>query len=187
MFRGQINGKFLAEFLTFEKNERSRKLVLSLLQGAREVESHGIRQADGSVRVKESVQFFETLKEFNTKLKKYRIVPQFRCIAHNYWHFGEMYMTSKNVWPSELAAVQRLLSLASAGLLNQVRQCRYCKEWFFARFPNQHCCGKPRQCRIKLHQSTEEYKSEKREKAKAAYREKKARERRWLEMSKKPR
>ncbi len=186
-FRGEITGKFLAEFLTYEHNERSRKLVLSLLRDAKEVASHGVRQPDGSIRVKESVQFFDTLKDFNTKLKKYRIVPQFQSLYHNYWEFGEMYTTSKRVGPSELIAVQRLLGLARAGLLDRLRQCRHCKEWFYARFSSQRCCGAPRQCRIRLHQSTEEYKEGKRRKAKEAYDAKKAQERRWLEMSKKSR
>ena len=157
----------------------------SLLKDAQLLTSLGKRQRDETFEVRDSSQFQIVKDRFNRNVRRYKTVPAFSLFSGDHWYFTQLFIGGK--FPlGEFIAVWSILALARTGLLDRVRRCEYCHKWLFALFPRQRCCGKPSLCRIRLHQSTEEYKSEKREKAKAAYRDKKNQECRWLEMSKKP-
>jgi hypothetical protein len=59
---------------------------------------------------------------------------------------------------AQAIALHKLLDLASQGLVDRVRQCKWqeCERWFFARFSHQECCsGRCQQNRIR---STDEWK-----------------------------
>jgi hypothetical protein len=178
-FRGQADGEKVVSYLNDEKDDRSRRFVQSLLKDAQLLTSLGRRQTNGTFEVRDSEQFQSVKGRFNRNVRRYKTVPAFSLFSGDLWHFTRVFTGGK--FPlGEFIAVHSILSLAGAGLLDRVRQCEYCHKWLFALFPQQRCCGKPSFCRIRLYQSSETYKKEKREYAKNLYRDKKKQEIGWI-------
>jgi len=72
----------------------------------------------------------------------------------------------------EESLTKDLVNLASSGRLWSVRQCVHCKRWFFAKFSHHTSCPKEpgkTSCQQKHHRSSEEYKEERRTKARKLY------------------
>ena len=170
-FRGELRGEILVNFLRNESDNQSRAAVLSLITDLRELMRHAERTHDGLFRVYQSKEFGEARERFNGKVERYKLVNAFSIHPGDKWHFTQTFTGSREESLAEFEAVHNLIRLASDGLLDRVRQCEFCKDWLFARFPHQKCCGAPRDCRIKLYHSSEEYKQKNREQAKKAYEE----------------
>ena len=184
-FRGESLGTSIVDFLNGENDLRGKKHVLSLLTDARALLSHARRTSDGLFQISDSHQFRTALERFSRKVDRYKIVFGFSFHSGDKWHFTELFRGSPKHSLGEFLAVRALVTLAKEGLLDRVRQCDYCHEWFFALFSHQRCCGAPRDCRVKLHHSSEDYKREKREYARKAYWQRKERDRWRLERARK--
>jgi hypothetical protein len=76
-------------------------------------------------------------------------------------------VASKQIRPSEVGALNAVLSLARQGLLDRMRQCQQCNRWFFARF--QHQLSHDSKCRIKHSRSTEQAKEKHRQRMRDYY------------------
>jgi hypothetical protein len=184
-FRGESLGARIVDLLNGENDLSGRKRVLSLLADATEMLGHAKRTPDGLFQITDSHQFRTALERFSRKLDRYKIVSAFSFHSEGRWYFTELFRGSAKHSLGEFLAVRALVTLSKEGLLDRVRQCEYCHEWFFALFSHQRCCGAPRDCRVRLHHSSEDYKRERREYAKEAYRQKKERERRLVERARK--
>lgn len=177
-FRGESLGARAVDFLNADNDLRGKKRVLSVLADATEIVNNARRTDDGLFEIRNSDQFRSAVERFNKRIGSYKIVCGFSFHSEGRWHFTELFRGSRHHSLGEFQAVHALVSLAKDGLLERVRQCAYCHAWFFALFSHQQCCGAPRDCRIKLHHSSEEYKRQKREYAREAYQRKKDRQRR---------
>lgn len=184
-FRGESLGARVVDFLNADSDLHGKKRVLSVLADAREIVNNARRTSDGLFEIRDSDQFQRAKERLNNKIGRYKVVFGFAFHSDGRWSFAELFRGSRQHSLGEFQAVHALVSLAKDGLLERVRQCEYCHAWFFALFSHQRCCGAPRDCRIKLHHSSEEYKRQKREYAREAYARKKDQERRWLEQPRK--
>jgi len=185
-FRGESLGTRIVDLLNGKNDLRGQKRVLSLLADVTEMLGHTKRTSNGLFQISDSHQFRTALERFRRKVDRYKIIFGFSLDSGDKWHFTELFPGSPKHSLGEFLAVHALVTLAKEGLLDRVRQCDYCHEWLFALFSHQRCCGEPRDCRIKLHHSSEDYKREKREYARMAYQRKKEQERGWLEQPRKP-
>jgi hypothetical protein len=172
------------EWLEDAVNAQSRERILSVLEDVREITRHAKRRENGTFRVKNQREFDSVVASLHLQLNEYQdVVPGVQWLGQSDWKFGQRYLPPPRVHDArtglsemtaverEFPAVQRILDLANAGLLEHLRQCRHCDKWFYAGPPKQVFCSEP--CRVRHFQCDEDYKKRKRAYAKKRYEDEK--------------
>jgi len=86
-------------------------------------------------------------------------------------HIGYASEARTGVEPDEIGAVMCVINLGARDELGDVRQCK-CKRYFLARRTDQLYCST--KCRVRYHQSSDEFKAKRREYLREWYRLKKS-------------
>lgn len=167
---------------TLARDERARRRIDRLLSDLTEVSRlAALLRWDRSPAEDRSgwKKFEEMAIAANQRLRRYRSHPQIWCnqpvLSKSGWKALPLGGTQEGSLPfywlsipnppsvslQELGAVWALGELIRRGLLHQVRRCRVCDRWLFARKPGQECCQT--KCRRQRYQGSESYKEQRRE------------------------
>jgi hypothetical protein len=145
-----------------DAESRSRVLqILQLLQTRQRYTSGLLRGDFGDWKSRQTVALLEVLLDdaftLNELLLRYRLSPQIGPLRK---------ITTLSFVPSdedssvaESSAVMRALQLAERDELDRVRECKCGKFFLAGRIDQQHCSTA---CRVKAHQSSEEFKAKRR-------------------------
>jgi hypothetical protein len=107
--------------------------------------------------------------ELNEKLKSYKVTPQIHPVGTApTLYFLPVESNSRAPEEAEVGAVMCALQLAQRSQIDNVRGC-LCGTFFVAgRIDQNHCCVK---CRVRAHQSSEEFKAKRRKADRERYRQ----------------
>jgi hypothetical protein len=106
------------------------------------------------------------IKELNQRLEEYPGTYLFYFKSGREWVFDDDVISGKH-FAGESIVIRCAIRLARAKLLNRVQECR-CGMWFYAKFKHQHFCSG--RCRKKHYESSETFKSERRDYMRRYYR-----------------
>ena len=115
------------------------------------------------------ISLIECNRELNEGLSRYRVIPQIHPIGDGPLLYFRSYKPNDGYGQEqyEIGAVMCALQLADRNQIDDVRE-RSCGTFFVAgRIDKSHCSTK---CRVKAHQSSEEFKAKRREADRERYR-----------------
>jgi len=172
-FAGQQEGMHLVKWLNKEELPRigaNREELRAELRG----EARTRKRIDRLIRdMNASAEIFirtgkpdtELADRIDRELARYPLRVQqvhvedqgkYKTLAEPKWTFG---WTSTGARAAEM--IFAIVRLGERGLLGRVRNCTRCGRWFYAKFNHQRFCGK--KCQILHYQTSEEWKSRRRE------------------------
>lgn len=162
-----LNGKRLA---TPRKERVERIIELLRFQRGYEAQARSRHRSGDQVAVDLYISaLLDCNFELNEKLRAYQVTPQIDPIgaAPTLFFLAAQSSDDGTEESAEVAAVMCALQLAQQGHIDNVRGCS-CGTFFVAgRIDQQHCSTK---CRVKAHQSSEEFKAKRREADRERYR-----------------
>lgn len=154
------------DVLTSDSKMRVERII-QLLRGQKEyvslISARFLREQAASVLTEAyMLTLIDINNQLNEKLSRYAVIPQTQSFFPAPFHYF-LPADSNNRSPDERAEVGAVLAavqLAQRGQLQDVRQCS-CGSYFVAGRIDQNYCSV--KCRVKAHQSSEEFKAKRRE------------------------
>jgi hypothetical protein len=125
-YYGEDSGRIVADWLNRHKQETDP--IRRLLAADSEFHAGGFRPFEAARKID------STLREVLCAAR-FAIAPVLVEATIDQWRLDWRPIHFKKRGPA--LAIQKFLDLASEGLLGHLRQCAWCKQWFFARFSHQ--------------------------------------------------